>query len=309
MEKKFLLAVDDSLHSKQAIEYAVSLASVITDVNFTLLNVQPAISGFLLDEAKTDSKANIAVKKLIKKNTEKSNAILENLKSSMVNLGIPVDKITTISQPRILGLAKDILERAISELFDVIIIGRRGLTGLQEVFMGSVTNKILDHIESTPICIVDGEIKSNKIMVAIDGSESSLKAVKHIGFIASNSPDAHLTLFHVIPKAEDYCQVELDEDDKEIESIISKTSKQCIEKFYELAKNVFKENGLKESQITIKEGQKTGNIGKSIMEEANAGNYGTIVVGRRGMSKSFFGGSVSKHIINKTSGKAIWIAP
>ena len=52
MEKKLLLAVDDSVHSKHAIQYAVNMASAVNELKFTLFHVQPAISQFLLKEAR-----------------------------------------------------------------------------------------------------------------------------------------------------------------------------------------------------------------------------------------------------------------
>lgn len=57
METKILLALDDSIHSMRAVKYAVGLSSLVKQATFTLFHVQPTISQFLLDEAKTDFKA------------------------------------------------------------------------------------------------------------------------------------------------------------------------------------------------------------------------------------------------------------
>jgi nucleotide-binding universal stress UspA family protein len=37
------------------------------------------------------------------------------------------------------------------------------------------------------------------------------------------------------------------------------------------------------------------------------GNFGTVVIGRRGINKAFFMGSVSRYIINRISNRSLWI--
>ena len=52
MQKKILVAVDDSTPSRQAVEYAGRVGGIIQELGVTLFHVQPPISQFLLDEAK-----------------------------------------------------------------------------------------------------------------------------------------------------------------------------------------------------------------------------------------------------------------
>ena len=70
MEKKILLAVDGSIHSRHAVHYAVRMSSVVRDFTCTLLHIQPCLSQFLLDEARTDFKAKAELKKVIRRNAE-----------------------------------------------------------------------------------------------------------------------------------------------------------------------------------------------------------------------------------------------
>jgi len=41
MEKKILLAVDDSRHSRNTIHYAVNVSSFVKNLHYVLFNVQP----------------------------------------------------------------------------------------------------------------------------------------------------------------------------------------------------------------------------------------------------------------------------
>ena len=45
------------------------------------------------------------------------------------------------------------------------------------------------------------------------------------------------------------------------------------------------------------------------MDYAEKGDYRTLVVGRRGIDKSFFMGSVSRYMINNLSNGALWVIP
>ncbi len=43
VERKILVAVDDSIHSRHAVQYAVRMSSVVKGVAWTLFHVQPPI--------------------------------------------------------------------------------------------------------------------------------------------------------------------------------------------------------------------------------------------------------------------------
>jgi len=307
MKKKILIAVDNSIHSKNAVRYAVQASSFINDLNYTILNVQPVISQFLTEEAKKSVKARSSLEKFNKKQAEISLSLLESYKTQMINTKIDSKCIEIKTLSRRTGLAKDILEHAQENRYDAIIVGRRGLSRIQEVFMGSLTTSLLEHSHNIPVWVVDGDITSPKIMIAVDGSESALRAVDHLSFMVGKNSNISITLFHVIPNIKDYCPIDFDDKTGELEDIIIQGDKKCVENFFVHAIRKFKDAGIMENQIQIKEEHGSGNVGKMITDEAKKGNYGTVVVGRSGMNNSFFIGSVSKYVIDKASGFAVWL--
>jgi nucleotide-binding universal stress UspA family protein len=48
-------------------------------------------------------------------------------------------------------------------------------------------------------------------------------------------------------------------------------------------------------------------VGKMILAEAKKGNYGTVVVGRRGADQSRFFGSVSRYVTERITDRAMWL--
>ncbi len=307
MEKQILLALDDSLYSKHAVEYAARMAGKIVDLKLTLFSVQPAISLFLTDEAKKDVRAQAALEKMKRKNAEKALSTLEAYKTLLEERGIDGSRIETKTRPKKLGLARDILEEAEKGRYDAIVVGRRGVSKLQEMFSGSVTTNLLEHSRVIPVWMVDGLVENDRVMAAVDGSESALRAVDHLSFLFSRSPDVSFTLVHAAPKLKDYCEIDFGEDAQELEDVIIQGDKRCVENFMVHAYAKFKAAGIEKDRIEIRELPGNLSVGKALQAEAERGDYGTVVFGRRGINKAFFMGSVSNYLINKLSNRALWL--
>jgi nucleotide-binding universal stress UspA family protein len=124
----------------------------------------------------------------------------------------------------------------------------------------------------------------------------------------SGLPPEHLiTLFHVTPRAADYCVVDFDARDSAIDAVVTRGDRRCVDQFYAHAFKKFQEAGIAETQIELKTSRRAANVGKAILTEVQKGDYGTLVIGRRGLSRAFFMGSVSRYVIEKISGRALWI--
>ena len=308
MDKKIMLAVDDSPQSKYAVKYAAAISSAAKDLHYVLFHVQPMISHYLLDEARKDLNAQAELDKVHEKNEAAAHKILEQYQNEIMRKGIEENRIEIVTQPRKLGLAKDIIDFGHVGRYDAIVMGRRRITRLQEVFMGSVSTNVLEHSQFIPIWLVDEKITSDKILVAVDGSENSLNEIDHISFMVMGNSNAKLTLLHVMTKARAYYEESLEEEpSKELEDFVSGDDKIRIDRFYSLAMKKFKDAGISENQIEIKTVEGRNRPGRVIVETANEGDFGTVVIGRRGMNRRFFMGSVSHYVINKASGFAVWV--
>lgn len=307
MQKKILLAVDDSIHSMNALKYTARLSPFVRDCTYTLFHVQPIISRFLLDEARTDFKAKAELDKLIRKNAEHAKRTLEKYKAQMMRMGIADKCIDVATQPRLLGLVKDILEHAHKGRYDAIVVGRRGLSRVQKAFMGSVTAKLVEHSRVVPVWVIDGKVTSTKFLVATDGSEASLRAVDHLSFMIRKNREINVTLFHVVPRMKDYFAIKFNKKESDIDKVIAQSDKRQIDDFYVQAREKFREAGIHENQIEVKVARRTMNVGKAIVAEAKKGDYGTVVIGRRGTSKAFFMGSVSRYVVDNSSNRAFWL--
>jgi nucleotide-binding universal stress UspA family protein len=310
MEKKILIAVDDSRHSENALRYAATLYETAHDATFVLLHVQPTISQYLLDEARIKPGASAQLKKLMKKNNQSAQTLLEKYKALLTSRGVADTDIDLLTLPRKSGVAKDILEYSIAMQYDAILLGRRGLTGLAETFIGSVSANVVDNSPLIPVWLVDESTASKAVMVAVDGSESSLRAVDHLAFMLGGNTDVELCFFHMAPRLKDFCPIDFtDADTAELETIIRQGDQACIDRFFAHARKKLTDSGFHDSQIHIDFKEGGFRIGKAILEAYQQGKYGTLVIGRRGMDKKFFTGSVSRYLINQFSDGSLWVVP
>ncbi|MBN2062554.1 MAG: universal stress protein [Deltaproteobacteria bacterium] len=310
MEKRILVAVDGSGHAEQALEYAVGMGSIIKNLDYVVLNVHPKISEFLLEDARRDSKARKALKIVIEKNHDNSLRILDDSKKAMLRMGVAEDRIETVSETQSEGIAKTILDYAKQSMCDAIVLGKRGITPLEESFIGSITNSVLEHTKITPIWAVGGDSPpASKIMLAIDGSQSSLRAVDHVSYMVGGNEECEITCLHVIPKLRDYCSIDFDSETDTFDGVIAEGDKHCIDNFYIHARKILEEAGIKESQINIKEVKSLINIAKTIVEEAKKDNVRTLVVGTKGIGGTLFVGSVAKKVLLDAKDCAVWLVP
>ncbi|RLB12648.1 MAG: hypothetical protein DRG39_01345 [Deltaproteobacteria bacterium] len=308
MQKRILIVVDKSGQSRRAVEYAILMDNLIKESNYILFNVQPTVSEYLLHDAHFDKNARLALNKLMDKNRRESEKILNEFKELMVAKGIEEERIELATQPRAMDVAKDILIFAKQRACDLVLIGKRGISKVEEMLTHSVSTALAEHIQTVPLWSVNGEVKSTKVAVAIDGSEGALRAVDHVGFMFGGNPDMRITLLHVMPKLRDYCPIEFDEEEK-VDDIVVKGDKRCVESFFVHAKKLLKNAGIKEYQLEIKELPSIVSVSKTIVNEIENGDYGTLILGRSGISESFFLGSVSRYCFYTIKDCAVCIVP
>jgi nucleotide-binding universal stress UspA family protein len=288
----------------------VRMNELIPQLGFTLFHVHPPLSQFLLDEAKRDAQARVDLKKIAARNAEASDGLLASLKEVMRRAGVAEASVELMAQPRHQGVAKDILDVAQINLYDAILIGRRGIGGLQKLFMGSVSAHLIENSPLIPVWMVDGKVFSTRVMAAVDGSTSALRAVDHLSFILSGVAEARVCFFHVTPRLKDFCEIDFSRDQSaDLEALVTRGDRRCMEDFFAVALEKLRQAGFSDSQIETRTATTMMSIGETILQAAREGGFGTIVMGRRGMNKSFFGGKTSHTVSRDISDAALWMVP
>ena len=154
---------------------------------------------------------------------------------------------------------------------------------------------------------------SQKILIAMDDSENSMRGVDYVANCLSK--DSEITLFSVLMDTVAICDMHSPELTPYFKSqrdgfcSIEAKKKELVDQALIRAKEKLVSAGFDESAIRIKVETKNRSIARDIIDEAHRG-YDALVIGRRGLSgiKEFFIGSVSHKVLNALNDVSIVLA-
>ncbi len=146
----------------------------------------------------------------------------------------------------------------------------------------------------------------NKVLIAVDLSENSLKAVDYVGNMMVHHPSVAITLLNVIREP----SPDVMPDEFEREAYVKKMKEDTLRHMQEAARRLVA-RGIAEKNIQIKLHvcKKLVSVADLVLQEAKEGQYHTVVVGRRGVSKKeeFLFGSISKKVVGEAKDCAVWV--
>ena len=159
-------------------------------------------------------------------------------------------------------------------------------------------------------------MKTN-ILIAVDWSKSAMNGVQYVADLLKNQQDVSVTLLHVFnpyPYAPPFDAAPLESrgnfehEKKAWEATEREHGEKCLAR----AKTMLTTAGFTEQQIqtkNIKPIQPEYDTAEEILNESEQGNYNTIVLGKRGLSRVqvFLTGSVTEKIVRHAKGHAVWV--
>ena len=291
--KKILLAIDGSDGALEAVKY-VSKMYLAQKMGVVLFNVYSKIPEAYWDLEKSVS-LGWRLREIRAWEMEYEKTIqeyMERAKKILWRAGFDRDSVKVNLHIREKGIARDIIKEA-KKGYDCIVVGRKGMSRLKDLALGSVSTKLLQKIDFAPLLVVGKNPKHGTVLLALDGSKGAMKAVNFMGNLLGDS-GFELELIHVIRgEKKEYIQ----------------EVKREMRPLFDEAKNRLLKSGFGLNQLATKIITGTRSRAVSIVQEAKDGGYGTIVVGRRGLSRTqeFFIGRVSNKVIHLAKNHAVWV--
>ncbi|KMY69104.1 hypothetical protein AAU61_06190 [Desulfocarbo indianensis] len=308
MERKVLIGVDGSNPALWAVEYVGLMSQIITKLSATIYHVVRSVPPPVLQGDNRDVQNFRLAQRMQQLMQERAGAIVDQARERLEASGFPSERIQTKALTRGLGLARDIVFEGEQGLYDAIVLGRRGLSKMQEVFLGSVTNKVVQHADRVATWVVGGKVKSRRILCAVDNSQGSLKAVDHLAFMLEGCPDCQVSLFHAGPNLAALPAVGLAESDaKDLAKELDQYDREQSAGFHAQTRRIFQDHGHDPAKVEIISRSEKGGVSNAIIKEAEAGDYGTVVLGRRGEGGAFWLGHVSDKVLAKANNLAVWV--
>lgn len=155
MSKKVLIAMDDSENAMRAVRFAADLLDKDSDITlFSVLQDHKSICEYnspSLTPTFQRERATFCSLEDQKKGLLEAAALeaCRHLSSAGFSEACIHRKIKSLEK----GVARDIINMADSG-FDVVIIGKRGISAASEFFFGSVSQKVLNGVKSASVLVV-----------------------------------------------------------------------------------------------------------------------------------------------------------
>ncbi|MEW6427415.1 MAG: universal stress protein [Thermodesulfobacteriota bacterium] len=307
--RRILVAVDGSVYSTNAIRYLCTLFKGVTTIHFHLFAVVAA--GSLPDAGREWLDETTLMNTLApeaRSRVARMKQVMADAQARMTRMGIGADQISDQVRVSRMGVAADILHEARHGLYDALVIGRRGLGKIEELFMGSVSAAILGRCHDVPVWIVDKTVESTSILVPVDGSLHSLLAVDHLAFIMGDNPNVEITLFHSSAMLADRQQPNPEEFYAHWEKSWCDRYLGGKDSLYEAPKQLLLQAGFPEEKIQWLHAFKGIEPARQIIRQALLDDFGTIVMGRRS-DESARGllHSISDRVVFMVENTALWI--
>ena len=306
MDKKILVAVDGSPHSLNSLDY---LAHLFKDDPTISLHLHAVVS-----EAGSGQNWMYEVDPLREHTplTERrrvtAEKFLRDARSRLDRKGFSEERVSHAAVVSQLQAAPAIHHEAATGVYDALVIGRRGMGKVGEMFFGSVSAYLIERCHDVPLWIIDGEVTSSRYLLAVHCKPQSLMAADHLAFVAGSHPDSEIFLYHsnvlfgseqpAVPEefhetwGKEWCDKYLD-----IENYL----------FYAHAQ-VLKDNGVDAKRITQLKMEWNLDVSRDLIRQAKKHHCGTIVIGRRPKeaAKSLLGG-VSDRALSQAQNLALWL--
>jgi nucleotide-binding universal stress UspA family protein len=146
---------------------------------------------------------------------------------------------------------------------------------------------------------------NNQVLIAVDESANAEQAVRYVGYVLGKTPGFEVTILHIIPDPEEDYFPEKEEKDKYLDNYRERIGR-TLEKYRRILLDAgFPADGVA-TQSTLRY---CPSMAECILSERGKKDYGTIVVGRQGISRkeAFLFGSVSSKIVNHAKDCAVWV--
>ena len=156
MSKKILVAIDDSENALRAVEFVSN--SFSTDNKITLFNVMqdtatlckmnsPELTPYFTSQQS-------AFCLLEDKKKELVGQALKKAETMLLDAGFDENNITTKAEFKNKGIARDIIREA-QDGYNVIVMGKRGVSGIKDFLLGSISQKVFNLAKDVSVLFVN----------------------------------------------------------------------------------------------------------------------------------------------------------
>lgn len=307
---KILVALDGSDRSTSVVRYIAGQFAP-RSVDIKLFNVHDQLpEGFRDIDKDLDYLFRISeVKAWDLTRRKQVMGFLEKAREILLKAGFDQERVDLELRERSGGIARDIIAEA-ENGYDAVVIARRGLGAIRGMIMGSVAAKLINSLTWLPLWVVGKDAVPGAVLVATDGSDNAGRVAPHLASMVRH--DMPVELFHAVRAmnvANSYALL-LDEFPpgftyQESEKVTQWRATDILAQGVQMMNMA----GFAEAGISSKAVFDVASRAGAIVARARSAGYGTIAMGRRGLSdiRDFPLGRVTGKVLHMAKGLVVCV--
>lgn len=310
--RRLLVAVDGSSHSFDAVRYLAHL-STGSRATLKLLSILPAFQEEVFWQVPMDKEFMRHMRTRYEDHASEARksaeGFLDRCLQILVDAGIPESFVDLEVKPQRVGVARDIIAEA-GTGYDAVVIGRRGLGKVESFLLGSVSTKIVQRLQTIPVWVVGGLSQVKRVLIAVDASANSGKAVDFAASYLSGT-DCKIRLFHAVRGFPPTLGPTFLQTGEELERQLAANLNKGITQMFDVYRSRLMAAGIDSERIQTEWTMGSISRAAEILTSARRGEFGTVVLGRRGISavRELVMGRVTNKVLNGAEGLAVWVVP
>jgi nucleotide-binding universal stress UspA family protein len=289
LERHLLVTVSEQQSALHGVRYAGHFFSNKESLRLTLFYTAPR--GPVVWEGERSFLTQTEIQQQAEQYKARGRRAIENAKSVLHELGFRREQIAVKLAIRFQSKAMDIIREGENGLYDAVVLGRRGLSWLEEAFDESVSKGILKEEVQFPIWICRRPRPERRdVLLCVDGSEAAYRMADHVGFILAPELRHRVTILQVMKTGT--------------------TQANGLGHVFVKSKEILMSNNFPPELIQTSVVE-ASNIARAVLKKAKQGNFAAVATGRtgggKGLLKNLFMGSVSTALFREMEGAALWV--
>ena len=157
MAKRILIAFDDSENAMRAVDFvgahmqydcAVTLLNILQDTEALCTLQSPELTPYFLEQQAYFCNLENKKKEIVDR-------ALQEARNRLVNCGFDGNNIAIKMNKREQGIARDIIKEAMTGTYDLVVLGKKGLSGIKDFFLGSIAQKVIHSVKGVSVLLVE----------------------------------------------------------------------------------------------------------------------------------------------------------